>query len=103
MRECTSMAEVGSPCTMSKHHPMEFAWENSLLRAPQIEQEAKQQTTSPWREIQAAEPATLPTRRLARNAQNQACFGYNGTQGGGYVTQRLAHPMLSLMRNLCQT
>jgi hypothetical protein len=85
-RECTSMAQVGSPRAMSKHHPMEFAWENLLLRAPQIEQEAKQQTTSPWREIQAAEPATLPTRWLARNAQNQAHFGYDGTQGRGYVT-----------------
>jgi hypothetical protein len=43
--------------------------------------------TSPWREIQAAEPATLPTRRLARNAPKQARFGYNDTQGGRYVAQ----------------
>jgi hypothetical protein len=43
--------------------------------------------TSPWREIQAMEPATLPTRRSARNAPKQACFRYDGTQGGEYVVQ----------------
>jgi hypothetical protein len=70
---------------LDEHHPTEFARENSPQRAPQIEQEAKQQMTSPRREIQAAEPATLPTRRSARNAPKQARFGYDGTQGGGYV------------------
>jgi hypothetical protein len=60
--------------------------------APQIEQEAEQQTTSPRREIQAVEPATLPTRRLARNAPKQARLGYDGTQGGGYVAQGTGVP-----------
>jgi hypothetical protein len=100
MREHASMAQVGSPHAMSKplseHHPMEFAQENLLQRAPQIEQEAKQQMTSPWREIQAAEPATLPTRWLARKAPKQAHFGYNGTQGRGYVMQVLGVPYAEL-------
>jgi hypothetical protein len=74
--------------TLSEHHPMEFA--------PQIEQEAKQQMTSPRREIQAAEPAILPTRWLARNALKQACFGYDGTQGGGHVVQALGAPYAEL-------
>jgi hypothetical protein len=46
-----------------------------MKMAPQIEQEAKQQMTSPRREIQAAEPLTLPTRRSTRNAPKQARFG----------------------------
>jgi hypothetical protein len=48
--------------------------------------------TSPRREIQAAEPATLPTRWLARKAPKQARFGYDGTQGGGYaeIDEKLA-------------
>jgi hypothetical protein len=81
---------------LREHHPMEFARENLPQRAPQIEQEAKQQTTSPRREIQAAEPATLPTRRSARNAPKQARFGYDGTQGGGYVAQALGAPYAEL-------
>jgi hypothetical protein len=56
--------------------------------------------TSPWREIQAAEPATLPTRWLARNAPKQACFGYNGTQDGGCVAQVLGAPYAELDEKL---
>jgi hypothetical protein len=78
--------------TLSEHHPMEFAWENLLQGAPQIEQEAKQQMTSPQRKIQAAEPAILPTRWLATNAFKQACFRYDGSQGGGHVVQALGSP-----------
>jgi hypothetical protein len=103
-REHTSMVQVGSPRMMSKplgeHHPTEFAQENLPQRAPQIEQEAKQQTMSPWREIQAAEPVTLPTRRLARNALKQACFGYDDTQGGGYVAQATGTPYAELHEKL---
>jgi hypothetical protein len=100
MREPASMAQVGSPRAMSEplsdYHPKEFAWEISPQRAQQIEQEAEQQTTSPWREIQAAESVTLPTRRLARNAPKQARFGDNGTQGGGYVAQVTGVPYAEL-------
>jgi hypothetical protein len=100
MRELARMAQVELPCAMSKplreHHPMEFARENLPQRAPQIEQEAKQQMTSTWREIQAVEPVSLPTRRLARNAPKQARFGYDGTQGGGYVAQALGAPYTEL-------
>jgi hypothetical protein len=60
-------AQVGLPCSISKplnkHHPTEFAREISTQRAPQIEQEAEQQMTSPRREIQAAEPATNFTNK----------------------------------------
>jgi hypothetical protein len=66
------MAQVASPCTinkpLSKHHPIEFAWENLQQCTPQIEQEAKQKTTSTWREIQTVEPVTLATTWSARNA-----------------------------------
>jgi hypothetical protein len=103
-RERERTAQVESPRAMSEplreHHPMEFARENLLQRAPQIEQEAKQQTASPRREIQAAEPATLPTRRSARNAPKQAHFGYDGTQGGGYVAQALGVPYTELDEKL---
>ncbi len=74
--------------------------ENLTKTAPQIEQEAKQQTTSPPREIQAMEPATLPTRQSARNAPKQACFGYDGTQGGGYVVQVIGAPYAELDKKL---
>jgi hypothetical protein len=74
--------------------------ENSPQRAAQIEQEAKQQTTSPRREIQAAEPATLPTRRSDRNAPKQARFGYDSTQGGGYVAQATGAPYAELDEKL---
>jgi hypothetical protein len=103
-RERASMAQVGSLRAMSellgKHHPMEFAWENSPQWAPQIEQEAKQQTMSPWREIQAVEPVTLPTRRPARNVLKQAHFGYDSTQGGGYVAQVTGAPYAELDEKL---
>jgi hypothetical protein len=69
-------------------------------RAPQIEQEAKQQMTSPQREIQAAEPVTLPTRWVARNAPKQACFRYNGTWGGGYVMKVTGMPYTELDKKL---
>jgi hypothetical protein len=68
--------------------------------APQIEQEAKQQMMSPPREIQAAEPATLPTRRSTRNAPKQAHFGYDGTQGGRYVAQAIGAPYTELDKKL---
>ena len=56
--------------------------------------------TSPRREIQAAEPATLSTRRSARNVPKQACFGYDGTQGGGYVAQATGMPYAELDKKL---
>jgi hypothetical protein len=101
-------SKVGLLRAMSKplneHYPTEFAREISPQRAPQIEQEAKQQMMSPQREIQASEPATLPTRWSARNAPKQARFRYNGTQSGGYVAQvTVVHPTLSLRRNLSWT
>jgi hypothetical protein len=68
--------------------------------APQIEQEAKQQTMSPWRELQAMEPATLPIRWSARNAPKQVCFRYNGTQGGRYVAQGIGTPYAELDKKL---
>jgi hypothetical protein len=65
-REWASLAQIGLlhviSKSLSKHHPAECALENPSKMAPQIEQEAKQQMTSPQREIQATEPATLPTR-----------------------------------------
>jgi hypothetical protein len=88
-RERASLAQVGLPCAISEHHQAEFMWENPAKMAPQLKQEAKQQTMSPQREIQAMEPATLPTRRSARNAPKQAPFGYDGTQGGRYVAQAI--------------
>jgi hypothetical protein len=69
-------------------------------RAPQIEQEAEQQTTSPQREIQAVESVALPTRRLARNTMKQACFRYNGTQGHQYVVQVTGTPYAELDKKL---
>ena len=77
---------------------MEYAPENPTKTAPRIEQEAEQQMTSPRREIQAAEPATLPTRRSTRNAPT--CFGYDGTQGGGYVAQAIGAPYAELDEKL---
>jgi hypothetical protein len=85
---------------LSEHHPMEFARENSLQRTPQIEQEAKQQMTSPWREMQATEPVTLPTRWSTRNAPKQARFGDDSTQGGGYVAQVTGAPYAELDKKL---
>jgi hypothetical protein len=79
---------------------VEYAPENPTKTAPRIEQEAEQQMTSPRREIQAAEPATLPTRRLTRNAPKQACFGYDGSQGGGYVAQAIGAPYAELDEKL---
>jgi hypothetical protein len=55
---------------------------------------------SPQREIQAAELATLSTRRSARNVPKQACFGYDGTQGGGYVAQATGMPYIELDKKL---
>jgi hypothetical protein len=68
-------------------------------KAPQIEQEAKQQM-SPQREIQAVEPATIPTRQSARNAPKQACFGYDSTQGGRYVVKATGMPYAELDKKL---
>jgi hypothetical protein len=103
-RERTGTAQVGSPRAMNKplseHHPMEFAQENLPQRVPQIEQEAKQQMMSPQREIQAVEPMTLPTRRSARNVPKQARFGYDSTQGGGYVAQATGTPYAELDEKL---
>jgi hypothetical protein len=56
--------------------------------------------TSPQREIQAAEPVTLPTRWLARNALKQACIRYDGTQGGGYVVKATGMPYTELDKKL---
>jgi hypothetical protein len=104
MREQATPAQVGLPCiiskSLSKHHLAEFVPENPLKTAPQIEQEAKQQMTSPWREIQATVPVTLPTRCSARNAPKQACFGYDCTQGGGYVMQAIGIPYAELNKKL---
>jgi hypothetical protein len=55
---------------------------------------------SPQREIQAAEPATLSTRRSARNVPKQACFGYDGTQGGGCFAQATGMPYIELDKKL---
>jgi hypothetical protein len=55
---------------------------------------------SPWREIQAVEPVTLPTRRPARNVLKQAHFGYDSTQGGGYVAQVTGAPYAELDEKL---
>jgi hypothetical protein len=55
---------------------------------------------SPQREIQAAELATLSTRWSARNVPKQACFGYDGTQGGGYVAQATGMPYIELDKKL---
>jgi hypothetical protein len=99
-REQASPAQVGSPHALSEHHPVEYVPENPTKTAPQIEQEAEQQTTSPRREIQATEPATLPTRWSTRNAPKQACFGYNGTQGGRYVAQAIGAPYAELDKKL---
>jgi hypothetical protein len=104
-REQASLTLVGLLHVISKplngHHLTEIAWEILPQRAPQIEQHTKQQMTSPWRDIQAAEQATLPTRLLARNARKQACFGYDGTpQGGGYVMQMTRMPYAELNKRL---
>jgi hypothetical protein len=99
-REQASPAQVESLRALSEHHPVEYAPENPTTTAPQIEQEAKQQMTSPRREIQAAETATLPTRRSTRNAPKQAHFRYDGTQGGGYVAQAIGAPFAELDEKL---
>jgi hypothetical protein len=79
---------------------LEYALKNPTKMAPQIEQEAKQQMTSPRREIQAVEPATLPTRRSTRNAPKQASFGHDSTQGGRYVVQAIGVPYTELDEKL---
>jgi hypothetical protein len=99
-REQASPAQVGSLRPLSEHHPVEYVPENLTKTAPRIEQEAEQQMMSPRREIQAVEPATLPTRRSTRNAPKQARFGYDGTQGGGYVAQAIGAPYAELDEKL---